>query len=194
MALYDADDVADMLQLLCLMEVVSFEDFEFAGVFSQLTARVFGRPQSPAWALPAGYGGKHLFLVRTGMAGGERGMEAQDIACIHPPAPLASSTCLARAAHLFEALAKPGLRTCLLYDTAEPAIGRDLLGMTGGEQAVEWRVSAPTGRRTSGLLFSRSWKSGVCERVVQVLQSYLQTLSPTARRGFSHHIQRYGHA
>lgn len=192
MSLYDADDTADVLEFLCLMEVISFEDFEFALVFSQLKTSVLGHANGHCWALPAGRGGKHFFLARPEIANAEHGIEAQDIACIHPPAPLSSPALLNEAAHSFDALAKRGLRTCLLYDADEPKIGRDLLAMTDGERGVAWEIPAASARRTSGFLFSRNWKNGVCEQVVKVLENYRQTLSPLVRRGFSHHIETGG--
>lgn len=189
MSLYDADDTADILEFLCLMEVISFEDFEFALVFSQLKASVLGQAADHSWVLPAGRSGKHFFLAGTGIDGGHHGIAAHDIACIHPSAPLSSPARLSEAAHSFDKLAKRGLRTCLLYDAAEPKIGRDLLNMTDGERGVAWEIPAASARRTSGFLFSRNWKSGVCEQVVKVLDNYLPTLSPATRRGFSHHIE-----
>ncbi|WOH64159.1 hypothetical protein [Bradyrhizobium sp. BWA-3-5] len=193
MALYDANHVPDFLQLLCLMEAISFEDFEFATVFSELLAWVAGRTRSHGCTLPTRIGGKRLVLLHSAVNEANCDIEENDIACVHPTAPLSSSR-LDHEAHLFSALAKPGLRACLLYDAIEPAIGLDLLRLVGGEKSVEWAFSVPTGRRTSGLLFSYGWKRGGCEQVVAVLHSYLPTLAPSTRRGFSNQIQMRGDA
>lgn len=182
-------DLVESFELLGLMEVVSFEDFDFALAFAQMKASLLSQPDGRTATLPAGRSGKNLFLISPNNMSSCIEMGVRDIACVD--ARLSSPVRLIDAIYAFDVLAKRDFRTCLLYNMVK-CTSPTLLNMTEGERCVEWEFSSASERRASGFLFSRNWKEGVCNHMVRVLDSYAYTLPPSVRNGFSHHIEMRG--
>lgn len=179
-------DLAESFELLGLMEVVSFEDFDFALAFTQMKASLLSQPEGRTAALPAGHSGKNLFLISPKNMGSCMEIGERDIACVD--ARVSSPILFSEAMYAFDVLAKRDFRTCLLYNMIAP-MSLKLSNATEGERCVEWEFSSASERRASGFLFSRNWKEGVCNHMVKVLDNYAHTLSPLVRSGFSHHVK-----
>ncbi|PPT86791.1 hypothetical protein XthCFBP4691_15805 [Xanthomonas theicola] len=174
--------ICDVFEWLAVMDVISFEDFEFAAVLHLLVPQVFGIAHSCLREFRLA-SDKRFFLIHGSDAGGHVRFCAADIACIYSSTPLLPGAALDDAARCFSAVAGQGARTCLLYTCEGTALGRSLAEKSGAAACIEWMALGPNAKRQwrSGLILSSNWREGVSGHAIKTISNYMQTHARSGR-------------